>query len=264
MAAPREVVVPLRRGQRRTDPCPLGRALRPRAGPRRRLRQGIASTARWPTPCEADCSTSRSPTGSPGDPQRPHHRDERGRTGRATAGRVPRPGLPAGRRHESVRRRGHRTYLGRHVRPGLPHHDGLPGGGGRADIVLRRAPRVPAVGASGRRTRPAHPRPPRIRLGSSVRGAIDMTKLTAAWPRAARPSRRLARRFGRRLVALSGGSGSRRPPAQAPEQVVRGCTESIFGKEPKEAEPPSGGDASGGASAHGAGGPHPSPVRSDQ
>ena len=59
--------VPPRRGQRRADPGPAGRALRPGPGARRRAtRPTSSSTARWSRRCAtAACCTSRRSTGSP-------------------------------------------------------------------------------------------------------------------------------------------------------------------------------------------------------
>ncbi|MGQ0465145.1 MAG: AAA family ATPase [Sporichthyaceae bacterium] len=122
--------------------------------------------------------------------------------------------------------------------------------GDEFDIVLLRAPAVSAVWRSRvvdlvRRTREHSD----IRIGSSVRGAIDMTRLTVA----------LAARRGvasddwhtgldAALVALSGRIRLQETTSRSAEQVVRELYEAVFGKEPKPAEDSSsGGDAPGGA-----------------
>jgi MoxR-like ATPase len=88
-----------------------------------------------------------------------------------------------------------------------------------------------------------------IRVGSSVRGSIDLVRLTAA----------LARRRGKpvndwhtgldaALVALSGRVRLYESTVRAPEDVVRELYEAVFGREPRPGEETGeGGDEAGGA-----------------
>jgi MoxR-like ATPase len=121
--------------------------------------------------------------------------------------------------------------------------------GDEFDIVSIRAPKVAAAWRSKvvdlvRRTR-EHPD---IRIGSSVRGAIDMTRLTVALAtRRNLPADHWQTGLDAAYVALSGRIRLQETTNRTPEDVVRELYEQIFGKEPTEAEPPSGGDASGGA-----------------
>ncbi len=121
--------------------------------------------------------------------------------------------------------------------------------GDEFDIVLLRAPKVSAVWRSRvvdlvRRTR-EHPD---IRIGSSVRGAIDMTRLTVALAnrRGVSPDDWHAG-FDAALVALSGRIRLQEATNKSPEDVVRDLYEAVFGKEPKPADEQSGADAQGGA-----------------
>ena len=139
--------VRVRRGQRRADPGPAGRALRPGAGARSRLPRGrLRRRAARPGAARRRPALRRGGQSRPrGDAERAADRHERGRAARAPAG----PGagrrrLPAGRGDEPVRCGRHRPDLLRRVRPGLPDHDGLPERAGRG------ADRG-AAGASGRR-----------------------------------------------------------------------------------------------------------------
>jgi MoxR-like ATPase len=122
-------------------------------------------------------------------------------------------------------------------------------------IVELQAPVVPAewralVVELVRRTR-AHPE---IRVGSSVRGAIDMTRLAVALERRRHPGRTggpPAWRTGldAALVALSGRVRLQESGHRGPEEVVRELYEQIFGPDPGDEplENGAGGDASGGA-----------------
>jgi MoxR-like ATPase len=116
-------------------------------------------------------------------------------------------------------------------------------------IVALRAPGVDAawsgrVVALVRRTR-AHPE---VRVGSSVRGAIDIARISAS----------LARRRGvavaewqvgldAALVALSGRIRLQESSARTAEEVVRELYEAEFGARPAEDDPAADGDVSGGA-----------------
>ena len=116
-------------------------------------------------------------------------------------------------------------------------------------VVALRAPGVDAdwsarVVALVRRTR-AHPE---VRVGSSVRGAIDTARIAAA----------LARRRGRSatdwrvgldaaLVALSGRIRLQESSARTAEDVVRQLYEAEFGAPPADDDPAAGGGAPGGA-----------------
>ena len=122
--------------------------------------------------------------------------------------------------------------------------------GDEFDIVLIRAPKVAAAWRSKvvelvRRTR-EHPD---IRIGSSVRGAIDMTRLTVALATGAA----CPRTTGTPVWTLPwwrspAGSGCRRPPARTPSRSSGSSTSRSSARSPStQLTPPSGGDASGGA-----------------
>jgi MoxR-like ATPase len=117
-----------------------------------------------------------------------------------------------------------------------------------AAIVRLRAPDVPGTWREQvvdlvRRTR-SHPD---VRVGSSVRGAIDLTRLTVALARR-RNTAVTDWRAGldAAFVALSGRVRLQESCARPVEDVVRELYEAVFGGEPEEARP-SGGDAPGGA-----------------
>jgi MoxR-like ATPase len=116
------------------------------------------------------------------------------------------------------------------------------------DIVSLRGPEVPdrwraKVVELVRRTR----NHPDIRIGSSVRGSIDLVRLTAA----------LARRRGvpvtdhdagldAALVALAGRIRLAESASRPPEEIIRELYEAVFAPPPAD-EGGEGGDASGGA-----------------
>jgi energy-coupling factor transporter ATP-binding protein EcfA2 len=110
----------VRGGQRRAHAGAPGGALRPGPGHLRGLPPGgvragpAGAGARGGVPAlrGGDQPDPR------GDPQRPHHRDERGRAAHppARSGAGGR-GLPPGGRHEPLRRGGHRPHLERRLRP---------------------------------------------------------------------------------------------------------------------------------------------------
>jgi len=127
---------------------------------------------------------------------------------------------------------------------------GYQSAGDEAAIVGLRAPEVPAAWRDQvvelvRRTR-SHPD---VRVGSSVRGAIDLTRLTVA----------LTRRRGTAVtdwhagldaaqVALSGRVRLHESCLRPVEDVVRELYEGVFGDEPRtEQDTGPGGDAPGGA-----------------
>ncbi len=117
-----------------------------------------------------------------------------------------------------------------------------------SSIVALRAPSVPdewrdQVVDLVRRTR-AHPD---VRVGSSVRGAIDMVGVAVAL-RARRAVAALDWQTGldAALVALSGRIRLQESSPRTPEAVVRELYEAVFGAEPVS-DDPSGGDAPGGA-----------------
>jgi MoxR-like ATPase len=121
--------------------------------------------------------------------------------------------------------------------------------GDEFDIVALRAPKVTALWRSRvvdlvRRTREHSD----IRIGSSVRGAIDMTRLTVALAaRRGVPAEDWHAGYDAALVALSGRIRLQETTSKSPEGVVHELYEAVFGKEPKPAEESSGGDAPGGA-----------------
>ncbi len=127
---------------------------------------------------------------------------------------------------------------------------GYQSAGDEADIVRLRAPQVPTAWLAQvvdlvRRTR-AHPD---IRVGSSVRGAIDMVRLavslgglrghdSTSWPVG----------LDAALVSLSGRVRLQESCARAPEDVVRELYEAVFGAPPSDpAESTKDGGAPGGA-----------------
>ncbi|MPQ98961.1 AAA domain-containing protein [Modestobacter sp. I12A-02628] len=103
-----------------------------------------------------------------------------------------------------------------------------------ADIVVLRAPEVPAdwraqVVDLVRRTR-AHPD---VRVGSSVRGAIDLTRLTVSLARSRRtPVTDWHTGLDAAQVALSGRVRLHESCARPAEDVVRELYEAVFGAEP--------------------------------
>ncbi len=136
----------------------------------------------------------------------------------------------------------------RRLRPGLPDHDGLPDARptssrssrcGRREVdPAWRAQVVDLV----RRTR-EHPD---VRVGSSVRGAIDLVRLAGSLGelRGLRPQ---SWRTGldAALVALSGRVRLQESCTRSPEEVVRELYEAVFGAEP--ADPDAAQDEAGGA-----------------
>ena len=161
------------------------------------------------------------------------------------------PGLPAGGGHEPVRRRRHGPHLRRRCttacagwrwttrapptrRPSSPRD----GGRGRR----RRSVVADGVVELVRRTR-AHPD---LRIGSSVRGAID-TVVVAARLAALRGGRPSDRRVGldAALVALSGRVGSGRAPGARAEDIITELWQAVFGSRhggAGKARRPGGGD----------------------
>ena len=92
------------------------------------------------------------------------------------------PGLPAGGGDEPVRRRRHGPHLQRHLRPGVPPQRRLPVG--RRGSGHRRARRRPAPttrGSARSSSSSGGPaRHPDLRVGSSVRGALDATAVVSS------------------------------------------------------------------------------------
>jgi len=121
-----------------------------------------------------------------------------------------------------------------------------------AEVVRRRAPEVENAWRAQvvelvRRTR-EHPD---IRVGSSVRGAIDTVRMATSLG-ALRGLRPQAWRTGldAALVALSGRIRLQESCSRTPEQVIRELYEAVLGPEPSEDDDPdadAGGDAPGGA-----------------
>ena len=119
-----------------------------------------------------------------------------------------------------------------------------------ADIVALRAAQVPSAWMAQvvdlvRRTR-AHPD---IRVGSSVRGSIDLVRLAVSLA-ALRGAVLTDWHIGldAALVALSGRIRLQESCARSPEEVVRELYEAVFGTEPADAqETTEDGGASGGA-----------------
>ena len=119
--------------------------------------------------------------------------------------------------------------------------------GDEADIVTLRAPEVPAgwraqVVDLVRRTR-AHPD---VRVGSSVRGSIDLTKLAVALARGrGTPVTDWHTGLDAAQVALSGRVRLHESCTRPAEDVVRELYVAVFGAEPTPEDP--GGDGDGGA-----------------
>ncbi|WP_127781992.1 MoxR family ATPase [Rhodococcus sp. X156] len=124
-----------------------------------------------------------------------------------------------------------------------------------ADIVVLRGPAVPdpwraQVVDLVRRTR-EHPD---VRIGSSVRGAIDLVRLAVSLSglRGQEPTSWLVG-LDAALVALSGRVRLQESCGRAPEEIVRELYVAVFGAEPTdddpadESEPTGDGGASGGA-----------------
>jgi len=117
------------------------------------------------------------------------------------------------------------------------------------DIVVLRAPEVPAAWRGSvvdlvRRTR-EHPD---IRVGSSVRGAIDMVRLAVSLA-ALRDRDATGWRTGHDAaqVALSGRIRLHEACTRTPEAVVEELYRAVFGDEPRDTDEAPGGDAPGGA-----------------
>jgi MoxR-like ATPase len=117
-------------------------------------------------------------------------------------------------------------------------------------VVALRASPVPAAWRAKvvdlvRRTR----QHPDIRVGSSVRGAIDTASLAVALGRRrGEPPTSWAVGLDAALVALSGRVRLRESGTRSPEDIVRELYEAVFGAEPSEpGTDPEGGDAPGGA-----------------
>ncbi|MGZ4541549.1 MAG: AAA family ATPase [Mycobacteriaceae bacterium] len=128
---------------------------------------------------------------------------------------------------------------------------GYQSAGDEADIVTLRAPAVPEPWRAQvvdlvRRTR-EHPD---VRVGSSVRGSIDLVRLAVSLG-----SLRMQEATGwhvgldAALVALTGRVRLQESCSRSPEEVVRELYEAVFGAEPSEKSPESAEDpdASGGA-----------------
>ena len=99
-------------------------------------------------------------------------------------------------------------------------------------------------GSQGGRAGPGHPRPPRPAVGSSVRGAIDLARLTPelAMPATSRPTtgRPGSTRPWRRCPAGSGGT-SRPTAADQVEEIFRSVRPALGGEattSPGEDRPP--------------------------
>ena len=127
---------------------------------------------------------------------------------------------------------------------------GYQSAGDEAAIVGLRAPEVPPdwrdrVVELVRRTR-SHPD---VRVGSSVRGAIDLTRLTVALTRRrAVPVTDWHAGLDAAMVALSGRVRLHESSVRPVEDVVRELYEGVFGAEPRtDRDAAPGGDASGGA-----------------
>lgn len=105
-----------------------------------------------------------------------------------------------------------------------------------ADVVALRAPEVPGqwreqVVDLVRRSRDH----PDVRVGSSVRGAIDLVRLVVALaPRRATPLTDWHTGLDAALVALSGRVRLHESCSRSPEAVVREMYEAVFGAEPTE------------------------------
>jgi MoxR-like ATPase len=121
-----------------------------------------------------------------------------------------------------------------------------------AEIVALRAPEVPASWRAQvvdlvRRTRDHAD----VRVGSSVRGSIDLVRLTTSLaPRRGTAVTDWHTGLDAALVALSGRVRLHESCARTPEAVVREMYEAVFGAEPREsdaADDGEGGGASGGA-----------------
>lgn len=121
-----------------------------------------------------------------------------------------------------------------------------------AEIVALRAPEVPAPWRAQvvdlvRRTRDHAD----VRVGSSVRGSIDLVRLTTSLaPRRGTAVTDWHTGLDAALVALSGRVRLHESCARTPEAVVREMYEAVFGAEPREsdaADDGEGGGASGGA-----------------
>ncbi len=118
-----------------------------------------------------------------------------------------------------------------------------------AQVVALRAPEVDEAWRAQvvelvRRTR-EHPD---LRVGSSVRGAIDTVRMACSLGtlRGRRPQ---SWRTGldAALVALSGRVRMQESCSRSPEAVVRELYEAVFGREPSDADAEPGSDAPGGA-----------------
>ena len=143
------------------------------------------------------------------------------------------PGLPAGGGDEPVRRRRHGAHLERRVRPGLPAQRRLPDGGrGGGD---RRSAPCPTADAAWverivelvRRTRDH----PDLRVGSSVRGALDATAVVVVARRAARAAGRRRRRSASTPCSsrCRGGSACARARLRTAEEIITELWDEVFG-----------------------------------
>ena len=242
VATDRVGAVPPRRGQRRADARRgwSGTSTRRRCWPRG-TPPTCSSTARWCAALrERRAAVRRGDQPGPrGDAQRPDHGDVRGRADRAAArAGARRAGLPAGRRDEPVRRGRHRADLLGDLRPHLPDRDGLPvrgdRGGHRGAASGRPTPRWRArVVDLVRRTR-AHPD---VRIGSSVRGAIDLVAIaTRLAAMRGVPADDWQAGLDAALVSLSGRIRMHESAGRRPEDVVRELYEQVFGAPPASPE----------------------------
>jgi MoxR-like ATPase len=123
--------------------------------------------------------------------------------------------------------------------------------GDEAEIVDRRAPKVPPGWRSKvveltRRTR-SHPD---VRVGSSVRGSIDLVRVASSLATARSADvTEWAVGLDAAFVALSGRIRLSESAGRTPEQIVRELYEGVFGPPPSEESEPSAGDSPGEAAA---------------
>ena len=230
--------VRVRRGQRRTH---AGTPDRPfRSGPRadRRLRpRGVRRRSAGGCPANRFVAVRRgTQSGARGDAQRAGHGDERARTQRA-APRADRrrARVPPGGGDEPVRRDRNRPDLVGDLRPGLPAGGRLPEHRRRASIIVarQRAAVAPEWAAKAvdlvRRTR-THAD---LRVGSSVRGAIDMCAVAASLAEVrARPITDRDISLDAALVALSGRVRVREGSNRDAESIITDLWHEVF--EPAE------------------------------
>ena len=149
------------------------------------------------------------------------------------------PGLPAGRGDEPVRRGRHRADLLGDLRPHLPDLDGLPVRGHR--VGDRRAALPRRTTAGGRRSSTSSDVPAAhedVRIGSSVRGAIDLVAIAARLvAMRAVPADDWHAGLDAALVSLSGRIRMHESAGRRPEEVVRELYERVFGASPAGPDP---------------------------